>query len=319
MFETYIERLAHHGTMDDILTRLALTSSVRCGALWGSSRALTALALARRTGRPLLLVTPTSHEAEDVHGDLLALLGEETSSGAVQLFPHTEILPYEDVSPFSDIVHHRISVLHALLEGTARIVVAPVRAFLARLIPRSSFTGAQLLLRKGDLYELSDLLLYLVNLGYEQSSRVERAGEFAVKGGILDVFPSNLQDPCRIEFFDIEIESLRQFDAGSQRSLGPVESLLILPQREIMLHEENRARALAETARIFPPSPDRDGLGDLLAAGADFPGMENYLPLFFEETSSLADFFTDRPLVIAIDADETARQAAAFDRDLDEL
>ncbi len=305
--------------MDDVVSRLASASSVRCGALWGASRALTALALQERTGRPLLLVTPTSHEAEDLHGDILALVSDGPGEAGVHLFPHTEILPYEDVSPFSDIVHHRISVLHALVEGTARIVVAPVRAFLARLIPRSSFTGAQLVLQKGDLYELSDLVLYLVNLGYEQTSRVERAGEFAVKGGILDIFPSNLQDPCRIEFFDIEIDSLRRFDAGSQRSLGPVESLLVLPQREIMLHEENRTRALAEAVRIFPPSGDRDALGDLLAAGSDFPGMENYLPLFFEETSSLTDFFPERPLVIAVDADETVRQATAFERDIDEL
>jgi transcription-repair coupling factor (superfamily II helicase) len=95
--------------------------------------------------------------------------------------------------------------LHALLRHEARIVVVPLRAWLARLIPQESFLGMSLLLQKGDRHELGELTLYLVNLGYTQVRRVERSGEFTVKGGILDVFPSNLDDPCRIEFFDREI------------------------------------------------------------------------------------------------------------------
>jgi len=326
--------------MDTVLERLGSAETVRCGALWGSAKALCLLALARRVERPLLVVTGTTHDAEDIYSDLLIMnealpaegasgsahsagakppSSESAKSAGIYLFPHTEILPYEEVSPYSEIVHQRIRVLHALVHDEARIVIAPLRAYLARLIPQESFIGMSLCIKKGDMHELGELTLYLVNLGYEQVRRVERAGEFAVKGGILDIFPSNLDTPCRIEFFDIEVESLRRFDPATQRSLESVGEVLILPQREILLHERHRSRALDGLLRIFRPSPERDALGEALLAGSNFGGIENYLPLFFEKTSRIREFFKKSPLTIAVDGDEILRQAANFARDITEL
>ncbi|MDR2734120.1 MAG: transcription-repair coupling factor [Spirochaetota bacterium] len=335
--------------MDAIVERLASCETVRCGALWGSAKALALLALSRRLSRPLLVIAGTTHEAEDIYADLLVMSEEEApvKSGAVQsgksgaaqsgtgartsgaqdaalsaqifLFPHTEILLYEEISPYADIVHQRIRVLHTLLRHEARIVVVPLRAWLARLIPQESFLGMSLLLQKSDRHELGELALYLVNLGYTQVRRVERSGEFTVKGGILDVFPSNLDDPCRIEFFDLEIESLRRFDAATQRSLAHIDSVLILPEREILLHEQHRSRALDGLYALFPPSPERDALGEILLEGTNFPGIENYLPLFFEKTARIDDFFSEAPIRIAVEGDEILRQAANFARDTAEL
>lgn len=313
-----LDQLASHPVMQQILHRLHAhpERTLRCGGAWGSSRALTAATLWRESGRPLLITAGTSREAEDIYADLEFFLGERPG---LCYFPHVEVLPYEDVSPFPDIVHHRIDVLHRLLSVQQPLVVAPVRALLQRLIPAEGFVDASLLIKPGDLHEPEELVRYLVDLGYEQVPRVERAGEFALKGGILDVFPSNLSDPCRVEFFDIEIESLRSFHADTQRSITSLKECLILPQREIMLHQPNIDRALEQVRVRFAAGTERDALAGKLAHSLYFPGIENYLPLFFEHTSTLLDFFPKEPLVLAVDGDSLANNAETFLRDVQEL
>ncbi len=226
-----------HPSLQDLTSALKAnpTELIRCGGLWGSSKALLAEVLQERLHSPLLLVTGTTKEAEDLYNDLLFF--NHTSS--VAYFPYTDVLPYESVSPFSDIVNHRISVLHSLINGEIEIIVTPVRALISRLIPPSSFDDASLVIKVDELYEIDELSRHLVQLGYERSLRVERAGEFSIKGGILDVFPSNLSDPCRIEFFDVE-ELFEGYFSETKLKLDPkllFEKELLVPHLYFeMLH-----------------------------------------------------------------------------------
>lgn len=324
MLEKLISSLQQIPAMEEVCNRLAAGEEepLQCGGFWGASRALLLAALQKRLNRPLLITAGTSHEAEDIYGDLLYFLGGRDADPValpVGYFPHTEVLPYEEISPFGDIVHQRIQTLHRLLNGELNIVVTPVRALLTRLIPADSFVDASLMIRTGDLHEPDELIDYLVNLGYERVARTERAGEFSRKGGIVDIFPANLQDPCRIEFFDIEVESIRRYNAATQVSIEQVDELFVLPQREIMLHSEHTGRALKAIKSIFPATPERGALAEKIENGVVFNGIENYLPLFFDGTSRLQDFFPEEPLLVAADAESFYKNRDTFLRDITEL
>ena len=284
--------------------------------LWGASKAQAVAAYREESRKPILILTGNSREAEDFYEDILSITGEKKG---IYYFPYTEVLPYEEISPFNDIVHQRIDVFHAVLNETSPIVIAPVRAILSRLIPIEGFIDAAIVIKTGEIIEISELAKELIHLGYKRTLRVERSGEFSIKGGILDVFPSTMSDPCRIEFFDIEIDSIRVFNVESQVSINKIDNIMILPQREILLKPENREKALGKLKEYFPKSKEREKLESLIKENHYFPGIENYLPLFFDKTSSLMDFFTTAPVIIETNPESVSQNLDSFKRDIDDL
>ena len=284
--------------------------------MWGASRALAGAALSGELGRPLLLVTGTGHEAEDLYADLSFFAGGEER---LAYFPYSDVLPYETISPVPEIVHQRVDALHKILSLDDPIVIVPVRALLTLMPPGEAFVDASLYVKTGDLHELDELSSYLIALGYEKTPRVERPGEFSLKGGILDVFPANLADPVRIEFFDIEVESIRRFSASTQRSIESIEEIVILPQREMLLSEEMRAEAAARVVDFFPGAEGMESLkSDIVELGA-FPGVEFFLPLFYDNLTTLDRVFPEEPLVIFADEESVLKNSADFLRDVREL
>src|SRR5690606_7942553 len=194
-------------------------------------------ALARQ--RPVLAVTATDREAEDLADGLSGLL-EET---AVAVFPTWETLPHERLSPRSDTVGRRIAVLRRLAHpvegdpaaGPLRVVVAPVRAVLQPIV--SGLGDLEpVRLRAGDEAELEDVVARLVDNGYHRVDMVERRGEIAVRGGLLDVFPPTEEHPLRLEFWGDTIEEIRWFKVADQRSLEVAQDgLFAAPCRELLL------------------------------------------------------------------------------------
>ncbi len=248
---------------------LAVSAAARPFALAGLAR-LSEL-------RPTLVVTPTLADAERLADDLGCFID---APGAVVLFPPWETLPLERVSPEVHTMGSRLRVLWRLFgnepipaDGDLAVVVAPVRAVLQRLGPWLE-AARPVVVRRGQRLDQVELVAGLVAAGYRREQQVEHRGEVAVRGGIVDVFPSTDDGPVRIDLFGDEVDRLSAFDAGDQRSTAALERVVIFGCRELVLTEElrTRARALADASTFSR------GQWERLADGEVFDGMEAWLP-----------------------------------------
>ncbi|HEY8473457.1 MAG TPA: transcription-repair coupling factor [Natronosporangium sp.] len=224
-------------------------------------------------GRPLLAVTATTREAEE----LAAALAELVPADQVAVYPAWETLPHERLSPRSDTVGRRLAVLRRLAhpeEAPLRAVVAPVRAVLQPQL-RGLGDLAPVRVRPGDTVDLADLARQLADLAYARVDLVTKRGEFAVRGGILDVFPPPAEHPLRIELWGDEVEEIRSFSVADQRTLAEADQLVAPPCRELLLTPKVRERAAA-LAREYP---DLSEILDRLAEGIPVEGMESLAPV----------------------------------------
>ncbi|MER7275397.1 transcription-repair coupling factor [Dactylosporangium sp. NPDC000244] len=244
-------------------------------------RAFVAAAVAGE--RPVLAVTATGREAEDLAAALTCLLEPDT----VAVYPSWETLPHERLSPRSDTVGRRLSVLRRLAHPTAeaprpRVVVAPVRSVLQ---PQLKGLGdlEPIELRPGGSADLDALTVRLAELAYARVDLVTKRGEFAVRGGILDVFPPTEEHPLRVEFWGDEVEEIRSFAVADQRTIEKVERLFAPPCRELLLTDEVRDRARA----LSTDHPQLAEMLDKLAGGIPVEGMESLAPALLGGTDSL--------------------------------
>ncbi|HEX8630900.1 MAG TPA: CarD family transcriptional regulator, partial [Catenuloplanes sp.] len=230
-------------------------------------------------GRPVLAVTATSREADDLAGALGCLL----PPGQVAVYPAWETLPHERLSPRSDTVGRRLAVLRRLAHPDGdplTVVVAPVRSVLQ---PQLKGLGdlEPVELRTGAEVELEDVARRLTDLAYARVDLVTKRGEFAVRGGILDVFPPTDEHPSRVEFWGDEIEEIRTFAVADQRTIDAVDRLWAPPCRELLLTPEVRRRA-AELSRAHPQLAE---ILDKLAEGIPVEGMESLAPALLDGTA----------------------------------
>ena len=245
--------------------------------------------------RPLLVVTATAREADVTVAGLRCFLPE----GAVVGFPAWETLPHERLSPRSDTVAERLQVLRRLAhpgQDPVRVVVAPVRSVMQ---PFAVGLGdlPETRLRAGDEVDLDDVVRNLADAAYHRVDMVERRGEFAVRGGIVDVFPPTAAHPVRVEFFGDEVDELREFAVADQRSLGTVTELLAPPCRELLLTDAVRERAAGLLAR-YP------GAADLLvkvAEGSAVEGMEAFIPVLVDQMTTLLHELPEHALVVSVE------------------
>jgi transcription-repair coupling factor (superfamily II helicase) len=234
-------------------------------------------------GRPLVAVTATSREAEDLAGALGGLLPPDE----VAVFPAWETLPHERLSPRSDTVGRRLGVLRRLahpdeVAGPVRVVVAPVRSVLQ---PQLKGLGdlEPVELRPAWEAPLEDVARRLTDMAYARVDLVTKRGEFAVRGGILDVFPPTDEHPVRVEFWGDEVEEIRTFAVADQRTIETVDRLWAPPCRELLLTPQVRARA----ARLAEEQPALAEILDKLAEGIPVEGMESLAPALLDGTDSM--------------------------------
>ena len=236
-------------------------------------------------GRPVLLVSSTYREAEDLTAGLQSLLGEE----AVAYYPAWETLPHERLSPRSDTVGRRLELLRRLAGNSdlspPRIVVAPVRSLLQ---PQVKGLGnlRPIRLVVGEEIDLSELAAALVDAAYTRVDLVERRGEFAVRGGIVDVFPPTEEHPVRVDFFGDTIEEIHYFSVADQRSsdIALIE-ITASPCRELLLTDDVRARAAA----LADQHPELIEMLDKIAQGHAVDGMEALSPVLVDGMELLID------------------------------
>src|SRR5438132_2217651 len=206
------------------------------------ARALFAATLARATARrPIVVAVPTGVEAERITADLREYLGDD----AVELFPAWETLPFERVSPATETMGRRLRVIWRVRTGgehMPRAIVAPVRALVQRLGPHVEDVEP-VVVRPGDQVDPTELVARLVGAGYRREYQVEHRGEVAVRGSIVDVFPSTAAAPIRVDLWGDEVDRLTRFSVGDQRSTDDLDDVAVFPSRELLPSDEVRERA----------------------------------------------------------------------------
>ncbi|MCW4352000.1 transcription-repair coupling factor [Hoyosella sp. YIM 151337] len=261
---------------------------------------------------PVLLVTATRREAEDLTAELQGTMG-----ASVALFPSWETLPHERLSPGADTVGQRLQVLRRLADPDdavfgppLRVIVAPVRAVIQPMA-RGLGQRPPIVLRLGDERNFSDLIAELTEFAYKRVDMVAKRGEYAVRGGILDVFPPTAEHPVRVEFWGDEVTELREFSVADQRSLsgGVLDVLIAPPCRELLLTEQVRDRAAA-LAVEHAGNDTLVELFDKLSSGIPVEGMEALIPVLAEGPLELLPDLLPRGTVIVMCDPEKASARA---------
>ncbi|MCK8614819.1 transcription-repair coupling factor [Gordonia sp. C13] len=267
--------------------------------------------LAAGSDAPLLVVSANGREADDLTAELAELLDDPD---AVAQFPSWETLPHERLSPSADTVGQRLAVLHRLAnpgDNPLRVVVTTVRSLVQPMAPGLGEV-ATVTLREGIEVDFDGLLAQLVEMAYERVDMVGRRGEFAVRGGILDVFPTTADHPVRVEFWGDEITEIRAFSVADQRSQPEVDAseVRIHPGRELLLTEKVRTRA----SDLAAENPDDTALNEMLgklAAGIPVEGMEALIPALVDgEMQLLTEVVPDGTRVLILDPEKVRTRAA---------
>nr|MDJ0862163.1 transcription-repair coupling factor [Gammaproteobacteria bacterium] len=211
----------------------------RWGRLYGSSLGLVIGRTVEQHHGPVMVVTPDTPSAHRLEEELRFFL---TESASILHFPDWETLPYDLFSPHQDIISERLTTLYRLPTVERGVLIVPVNTLMVRLAPRQYLEANSLVLNRGQRLNLADMRRRLEAGGYRCVSQVMEHGEFAVRGSVFDLYPMGSALPYRIDLFDDEIESIRTFDADTQRSQAKVDRIGLLPAREFPFHEEAVAR-----------------------------------------------------------------------------
>ncbi len=266
-----------------VLGDLAASGRARLAGLACSAKAMAVAHVHRQTGKPLLAVVPTQEEAESLLGDLEVCLGEER----IFFFAETEIIPYDHRSPHVGLLGERIPALAALLGGQPIVVVTTARAVAGRVPTPDTFRSFRLPIAVGDEIDRDELTVRLHAMGFRRERLVEEIGSVAVRGGLVDFYPFGSRYPIRVELFGDEIESIRRFDPTTQRTIDSVESIDVLPQRELRLDQETVAAAL-ERGNV----PFESGVDPFV------DGVEVFLPRIHPGPVSVVDWFPKDGIVV---------------------
>ncbi|HEX2038752.1 MAG TPA: transcription-repair coupling factor [Acidimicrobiales bacterium] len=288
---------------DDALASLAGASSGLL-AVPEPARAFVIAGLAHLSGRhPIVVALPTAADAERTAHDLRAFLGDDE----VDFFPAWETLPFERVSPSVETMGRRLRAMWRLqhADRMPRVLVAPVKALVQRLGPHVE-EAEPVLVRPGDRVDPGELVARLVANGYRREYQVEHRGEVAVRGSIVDVFPSTADVPVRIDLWGDEVDRLTEFSVADQRSTHDIECAEIFGARELLPTEEVRARA----ARLVAAEPWGRDQWDRLAEGLVFDGMESWLPWLTEGEHVLFDLVPSEALVLLVEPRRMRDRAA---------
>lgn len=266
------------------------------GRLYGSSKALAITQAAEATTEPVVVLANDMLSANRLHEEIRFFLDKDSHTKLLS-FPDWETLPYDLYSPYQDIISERLATLVSLKSLQCIILVVPVTTIMHQLMPEQYLLSHSLYLKKGQKLPLDDFRQKLGNSGYNITPQVIEHGEAAIRGSLLDIYPMGARNPYRIDLFDDEIDSIREFDPETQRSIGTVESVQILPAREVALTDEGIANFRSAWRARFEGNPNDCPVYRDVSQGLAPSGIEYYLPLFFQDTSSLFDYLPDQCLL----------------------
>lgn len=268
----------------------------------GSADALLLAQLGLRekaAGRPVAIVTADASDAQRLLDELPFFAPELRCA----LFPDWETLPYDSFSPHQDLISERLATLWRIQqrdqEQGADVVIVPATTALYRLAPPAFLAGYTFEFKVKQKLDEAKLKAQLTLAGYQHVTQVVSPGEYAVRGGLIDLFPMGSPVPYRVDLFDDEIDSIRTFDPDSQRSLYPVPEVRLLPGREFPMDDTGRAKFRARWRELLEGDPTKSRIYKDMGNGVATAGIEYYLPLFFDSTATVFDYLgADATLVL---------------------
>ncbi|QDH16177.1 transcription-repair coupling factor [Swingsia samuiensis] len=275
--------------------------------IWGVPDGSVAFLLRQRLAEhegPLLHVA-RDDAAVAALADMLAYLMPEVE---VLRLPAWDCLPYDRVSPNPALVAERVGTLCRLLEPTKarRIVLTTIHSLIQRVPPRSSFKGQSLSVASGETLDQSMLIELLIDNGYTRTDTVMEPGEFATRGGIFDLFPSGASDPVRLDLFGDEVENIRSFDVGTQRSTEKLARFDLRPVSEYSLNAASISRFRTGWRDTFGSAATEDLIYENVSHGRRYPGLEHYLPLFHDGDGEQMETLLDYMPGVAMSFDQHA-------------
>lgn len=279
----------------------------RWARLYGCAAALAVASAAREHAGLSLVVAPDTSSA-DRFAEELDFFVHDDDGLELMRFPDWETLPYDTFSPHQDIVSERLAVLTRLPHARSAILVVPVGTLMGRIAPAQFIEAYSLSLRVGERLDLDEMRGRLDRAGYRNVSQVMEHGEFAVRGSLLDIFPMGAHTPYRIDLFDDEVETIRIFDPESQRSSDRVDAIDLLPAREVPVDADGIARFRRNWRARFEGDPTACTVYREVSQGNAPAGVEYYLPVFFDNTSTLFDYLPVDHLAITLAGVEDAAE-----------
>ncbi len=262
-----------------------------------AAQALVLVTLAREQKLPLVHVSVQDKDCEALAATIRFL----APTIPTYILPAWDTLPYDRVSPSAAIQSQRLSVLSALAQKTPSdvyIVLTTLNAASQRLLPRSLLRNAHFSIRQGERLDRDALLKFLSDNGYSRSGKVMEAGEYAIRGSLIDLFPAGTDAAIRIDLFGDEVESLRSFDPMTQISDTPLKEFSLGPVSEVMLTAETIERFRGRYRELFGAVTKDDPLYESISAARPSPGMEHWLPLYYEQLGTLADYTKGAALLL---------------------
>jgi transcription-repair coupling factor (superfamily II helicase) len=272
----------------------AAAPTIQWACVRGCAAALGISELAASRNGLTLVITATVSEAEGLAAELDFFRPADLE---VALFPDLEVLPYDSFSPHQDLVAERLRILRRLGEGERLILLAAAPTLLPRLPPPEYLKARGVQLRIGQQLDPGEFRRQLDEAGYQRVTQVATHGEYAVRGSLIDLFPTGHPRPVRVDFLDDEVESLREFDPDSQVTTGRIASLDTLPAREIPIDAASVTTFRQRYRERFEGNPARSLIYREVSEQRLPAGVENYLPLFFDRTASIWDYLATDTLV----------------------
>ncbi len=265
--------------------------------LFGAGKALALAELSEREQRPVVVICHDNQSLARLTRELNFFL--ENKPGRLITLPDRETLPYDQFSPHQDILSDRIATLANLPKLQNGLVIAAVSTLLTRLPPVGHIGLQALSLQRGQKINISQLRRQLESSGYRAVESVYEHGEFAVRGAIIDLYPMGHTSPVRLELFDDDIDTLRHFDTETQRSTLSLDELRLLPAQECPLDKASVQRFRTRWEEFFDVDPRTCPIYQDVINGIHSPGLEYFLPLFFERTDSFFDYLPATSLLIS--------------------
>ncbi|MGF1723252.1 transcription-repair coupling factor [Photobacterium nomapromontoriensis] len=265
------------------------------GNISGAALALSIAELAQAHNGPLLAVVPDTQTALRLQPEISQFTPQDVS-----VFPDWETLPYDNFSPHQDIISERLARLYTLPQQKDGVVLVPISTLLQRLTPRAYIHQHALLVSKGDHLSLDKLRLQLEVSGYRHVDQVMEHGEYASRGSLLDLFPMGSHQPYRIDFFDDEVDSIRQFDPENQRSTGEIKQIRLLPAHEFPTDELAIENFRMRWRERFEARREPESIYQQVSKRTWPAGIEYWQPLFFDTTETLFDYLPDNSLLLTI-------------------
>ncbi|MEE9326033.1 MAG: transcription-repair coupling factor [Cocleimonas sp.] len=287
------------------------TDRISWGKLHGCSQdLLIANATSEFKGLIVVITSDSSHaySAESNIQFFAKTISDDSGINNVHIFPDWETLPYDVFSPHEDLISERLKTLYQLQNIEQGVLIVPVATLMQRLPPVAYVHANTLMVKIGDKLNIESFRTQLAEAGYRHVTQVMEHGEYSTRGSLIDLFPMGSNKPYRIDLFDDEIESIRSFNPEDQRTLEKINKIQLLPAHEFPLNKEGIAKFRENYSTQLGGDLARSQIYDNVSNGNAPSGIEYYLPLFFDNTSTLFDYLPEKTLLIRSDGTQAAAE-----------